>query len=423
MHIKDFTKRILPNSVVEFIQHLNTIKTIKKTHKNYEKVVSNLQNEIKNRPIRFASYVVFDSAFGAKKLYELMKNDDKFDAKIVIIPDTARGEENLKKCYNATKEFFIKNYGKEMVLDGWDEKTGEFLDHSDKFDIIYCANPYDDMVHKLHKISYLSKKNVLPVYIPYAFYPFEYCNKEIAPLFSMSLFWKIFLDSKITFEEFKKFEIIKAKNAIVTGYAKMDDFINLNKINNSKKSIIIAPHHTIKNGSALQISNFLYYYDFILELPNIFPNINFIFRPHPLLFVNLVNYGFWSELEVDNYIEKIKKSMTYSVGGDYLKIFANADGIVHDCSSFIAEWLFSGKKGCFVSFDSKVFSQLSKFGKKALSFYDIAKNKEDIISYITSIENDKIDNLNLENMEDIIVNYPNASKKILDEIKTTLKLV
>ncbi|MBO7370837.1 MAG: hypothetical protein J6U11_07360 [Campylobacter sp.] len=319
MNIKKIIRKILPKFVNKNIDRYQMVKYIEKTHRSYENVVLNLQKEVKNRPIRFASYVVFDSTFGAKKLYELMKNDDKFDAKIVIVPDTARGEENLKKCYNATKEFFIKNYGKEMVLDGWDEKTGEFLDHSDKFDIIYFANPYDEMVHEYHKICYIAKKNILSIYINYAFSHFKYGEQYIFSIPEMSLCWQVYMNNKFEFDKFTKLALSKGLNAKIVGYAKMDSFKIKKKEKDAKKIILIAPHHTIKNN-VLQISNFLYYYDFILTLPQKFPNVRFIFRPHPLLFTNLLNQGFWSKEQVDEYLEKIKSVMEFSSGGDYLDI-------------------------------------------------------------------------------------------------------
>ena len=79
------------------------------------------------------------------------------------------GKKQLKEQYNKTKAFFIKKYGSEYVLDGYDEASGTFLDYSDQFDIIYCANPYDSMVNEVHGVKYLSQKNVLPIYINYGY--------------------------------------------------------------------------------------------------------------------------------------------------------------------------------------------------------------------------------------------------------------
>ena len=276
------------------------------------------------------------------------------------------------------------------------------------------------MVHEYHKICYIAKKNILPIYINYAFSHFKYGEQYIFSIPEMSLCWQVYMNNKFEFDKFTKLALSKGLNAKIVGYAKMDSFKIKKKEKDGKKIILIAPHHTIKNN-VLQISNFLYYYDFILTLPQKFPNVRFIFRPHPLLFTNLLNQGFWSKEQVSEYLEKIKSVMEFSSGGDYLDIFNEADGIIHDCGSFISEWLYSGKKGCFVSYDGLVFDQLTEYGKIALSHYFIAKNETDIISYINDVIDEKTKPLDMEKIKDeIMLNYPNVSQKILDEIKQTL---
>jgi len=408
------------NRAVKYYEAFKYRKFLKESPKHYESVIREFKN--KNSKIRFGVYIAYDSMFGGKKLCEIIKNDDAFEyVKFVIVPNTMRNKEQMIETYNATKDFFIRHYGKESVIDGYDEKSGEFLDRSSLFDTIYIASPYELDKHKFHSLSYLSKQNLLPFFIQYGLCNVKFGTRVVAAIPSMSFLWKVFLNNKFDFNDFKKYELISGKNTIVSGYAKMDDFVNLKRQNSDKKRIIIAPHHSIKSQN-LQISNFLYYYDLLLELPKMFPNIEFIFRPHPHLFVNLLNYGFWNQKEIDEYIVKIKNTMTYSIGGDYLQIFANADGIVHDCASFISEWLYSGKRGCYVSFDGNIFKEVSKLGKISLSFYDIAKNKDDIINYIKRVENDTNEAINLEiAKENIMVNYPNSSQFIVDEIKKALK--
>ena len=411
--IKRAIANLLPKSFwnsalyLKYWQSFKHKKQLLDTQKHYESVIANFKNR-ENKKIRFGVYIAYDSMFGGKKLCELIQNDKDFEyVKFVIVPNIARSDEQMIATYNATKDFFIKRYGEASVIDGYDEKSGEFFDRSSLFDAVYMVSPYEGDKHKFHTLSYLSKQNLLPFYIQYAFSHFKYGDHVIARIPGISFLWKVFLNNKFEYNGFKKFSLSSGKNAKITGYAKMDDFANLKRQNGDKKRVIIAPHHSVKGSSALEISNFLYYYDLLLELPKMFPNVEFIFRPHPHLFVNLERCGF---------------CMEYSIGGDYLQIFADADGIIHDCGSFISEWLYSGKKGCFISFDEAVFNQLSKFGREALKFYDIAKNKDDIIEYIKKVENGKFTKLDLKGIgENIMVNYPNASKIIVDEIKKTLK--
>lgn len=394
-------------------------KLIKQTHEHYKVIEEQLKSR-NNQPIRFAAYVVYDSSFGAYGLMDLMIADpDHYSPKIVICPDVSRGEHQLNEQYNKTKDFFEKKYGSEYIVDGYDKGTKTFFDVSSQFDVIYCVNPYDAMVHSYHSVRYLSTRQVLPVYMSYGFLPDNYGCKVIMPILEISLFWKVFAETEYTYQDYQKYELYKGRNVVLTGYAKMDSLAKCVGVKSPKKRIIIAPHHTITN-KALPLSNFLELADFILELPKRYPDIEFIFRPHPLLFVNMVNEGFWTNEQVDKYISDVKSlGMVYSYGGDYFDIFVNSDAMIHDCSSFVAEYLFTGKPCCFVAKKNykKVFASL---GKACLANYYIASNKQDILHFIDEVIISGNDSLKEKRskfaVNNLAINYPNVSKILLDEI-------
>ena len=91
-----------------------------------------VEKRIRNRgdvPIRFGAYVVFDSTYGADGLFRLMlESPQKWQPKVVIIPDVYRGEKHQKETYKKTKEAFIKKYGAEYIVDGYDMETGRIID-------------------------------------------------------------------------------------------------------------------------------------------------------------------------------------------------------------------------------------------------------------------------------------------------------
>ena len=343
----------------------------------------------------------------------------KYSCKIVIIPDISRGIEHMIEQYKNTKAFFVNKYGQEYVVDGYDINNNKFIDASEYFDIIYFANPYDSMVNELHSIKYLSQKNILPIYLSYGCYVDKYSYQEVMPLLELSLCWKIFADNKYTFNDYKNYELIHGKNVILSGYAKMDSLIKYQKNTTDKKIIIIAPHHTI-SMQLLPLSNFLHNYNFIIELAKKYPQVQFIFRPHPLLFTNMVNEGYWTKDQVNQYIKKLQSlGMIYSVGGDYLDIFVQSDAIIHDCSSFIVEYLYTNKPCCF--FAKKNYKNiLSTLGKKCLKHYYIAFNQDQICTFIDHVINNKTDILAKKReifvRKKLAVSYPNSSQKILDEI-------
>lgn len=72
----------------------------------------------------------------------------------------------------------------------------------------------------------------------------------------------------------------------------MDKLASIEYKNKTRKQILLCPHHTI-NTKELDLSNFLTYSDLFLELPQLYPDVDFIFRPHPLLKYNLTKY--WGE--------------------------------------------------------------------------------------------------------------------------------
>ena len=398
---------------------------IKTTFTNYSEIEKKLREKNKAK-LRFASYVIFDSTFCAYGIMDLMiSQNEKFDPKIVIIPDISRGQNHMIEQYNSTKTFFTEKYGNDCIIDGYDIQNNTFIDVSNQFDIIYCANPYDSIVNKVHSIKYLSAKNILPIYMSYGCYIDNYGKNYVMPLLEMSLFWKVFADNIITYKDYKKYELIKGKNVVLSGYAKMDEIEKYTNISSSdKKTIIIAPHHTI-NMPYLPLSNFLEYKDFILELPNKYPEIIFIFRPHPLLFTNMINEGYWTDEQKLLYIKELKNSgIIYSTGGDYLNIFKHSDALIHDCASFVAEYLFTGKPCCFVSKkNSKKY--FSKLGRICLKNHYIAYNQKQIYDFIDKVVINKKDPLYKKRNEfankTLKINYPNVSKFILDEITRMLK--
>lgn len=421
--MKKLIKAILPKDLVfEIKLNLRRRKykeQLKQTFDHYKKV----ETKIKHRggKLRVGAYVVYDSTFGACTLFDLMlAQPKKYDVRVVVIPDVSRGISHQKQQYLATKQFFEKRFGSQFVADGYNLDTGEFLDYSLDFDVIYCANPYDSMVNQIHGVCYLSTRECLPIYISYGCMPDKYGCKVIMPMLEMSLFWKVFADNVYSFKDYKRFELSRGKNVVLSGYAKMDRLVDFEDAKSEKKRIIIAPHHSV-NLPALPLSNFLNSSDFILELPKKYPDIQFVFRPHPLLFTNMVNKGFWTQEQVDEYILNIKKQgMMYSVGGDYLQVFVNSDAIIHDCSSFVVEYLYTGKPCCF--FAKKNYKNIfSKLGKLCLKNYYLAFDHDQICNFIDNVvlkNEDPLKKKREEFFKELAIYYPNASNKILEQIGT-----
>ena len=120
--------------------------------------------------IHFAAYVSNAAMYGMDDVFRLMrKNPLRWDPKIVIVPDVSRGYAHQKPTYIKARQHFEKLYGTDAVLGGWDIETDRYIDYTDRFDIIYFANPYDAMAQEVHSIQYAATRNVLPVYVNYGY--------------------------------------------------------------------------------------------------------------------------------------------------------------------------------------------------------------------------------------------------------------
>lgn len=409
---KDFHLLAKKNLIFEVQKHYKTV---------HEQILARVAQ---GKKLRFASYIVYGSTFGAHEIVRLMLEEpDKYEVRFVICPDTYRDKDFSQ--YHKTKDFFHRTYGAEYVLDGYDENTGEFLDYSQDFDVIYLANKYDGLVNKVHGINYLCSKDVLPIHLNYGYASTNWAFATTENYMHSCLYYKYFVNTELEKNALQDCRISICDNIVVSGYAKMDSLHNITETPHTKKRILICPHHTIRktDKDLLQLSNFLEYADFFLSLPDLYPDIDFVFRPHPLLFVNLKMFGIWEQRRIDEYIENLeKKNIVYSQEAEYFHLFRNCDAIIHDCGSFIEEWLYTGKPCCYmVDSDNgfeKLKRQLSAEGKIAIRCYTIADSAQKIIDFIDSIRNapPRLEKIDKDVQEKIMVNYPNASKYILDNL-------
>lgn len=374
--------------------------------------------------IRVCFFVVFDFAWAYKPIYEAMLKDKTFDPFIVVIPDISRGKENLNFYFSQAYTSLSKKYQK--VFKGYSVETEEFFDFSQKVDLICFPNTYENMTNYRFEIDYFLDKSVLPFYVNYSFSVTTWFRKTLQDP-AYSYFWKVFIPTASHLEEFQKHQPIKGKNAVVAGYCKMDRLAEQKIREREGKRIIIAPHHTITDWKFLQISNFLKYSAFFLRLPELYPEIDFVFRPHPLLVVQLKKPEIWGEAKTKDYLAKLTafKNVTYSEGGDYLNLFSNSDGIIHDCGSFLAEYLFTEKPACYLLKDEQSKNWFIEIGKKCLDHCYQAYSEKEIINFIEKVIIKAEDPLKKKRVDfvnsDLKINYPFVTQQILAFLKKGLR--
>ncbi len=382
-----------------------------------------MRDIVKKRKLRVAFLVIYDSVFPAEAVYKKMRESSVFEPALYVIPDTLRGEQNMLTQMFKTYKSLKEKYGKVILPYDTEHKT--FAAIEDDFDIFCTANPYDSMTHLNYRIRHLTiERGKLSFYINYG-YPGVVYGREVFSRQAMSLLWRYFIESEALFPEYRQHEILYGLNTEIVGYPKMDALAQCSiDTERTFKRIIIAPHHTIDDAVSLHLSNFLVFADFFLKLPARYPEVQFVFRPHPMLFPKLTDEKFWGREKTKKYLATMQAfpNVEYQDGGDYFETFANADGIIHDCSSFLTEWMYTEKPGCYLLRNREsIEEQFMPAGQAVLDLYYQAFCEEDIIHFIDDVILHGEDPLK-EKREAYVrryvkVNYPDAAGRIVSYLE------
>ena len=120
-------------------------------------------------------------------------------------------------------------------------------------------------------------------------------NKEF-----VNIMWKVYTETTTNYECYKKYQVLKAKNVINSGYIKMDYFVEKHQYSDDYirkiwpfpsgsdikgyKRVLITPHFSVGNTNILSFSTFdknMYFYIYLAKKYR--DNVSFIFKPHPNL--------------------------------------------------------------------------------------------------------------------------------------------
>jgi len=382
MRIVHEIESILPPKWVEqwrFIKHYVRMQA------QYRRVIKRLQT--KETPIRVLFFALDPSAWKYESVYRLMEKDSRFEPIVLVCPIDNQGEEQkyrkLKSCY---EYFMTNNY---HVQSSYDEVSQTFLDaHDLKPDIIFYTNPYPSLIDNRYYIYRFD--NVLTCYCNYTYnsIPFKFsCALDFH-----QLIWRYYTENEDNLALVKRF--YNARNCRVTGFPMIDVFRNHQvkswpwKLKEKKlKRVIWAPHHTIEgNTDDIALSTFLLYYDTMLKIAEQYKDrIQFAFKPHPILQSAMYKHPNWGKERTDAYFAKWAngENTTY-ISGDYADLFCTSDAMIHDCASFIIEYMYVNKP-CMILDDGGRLPQCNVTATNAYHCHYKGTSEKDIYDFIDRV--------------------------------------
>ena len=341
--------------------------------------------------LRCVFFVLSEADWKYDYVFRKMLVSQLFEPIILICPRVGLGEEySLLKQKNAWT-FFHDQLGYPTMMAKNKQSYVDVRKELSPDIIFYCA-PYRTIHHNYFITKY---PDILSVYVPYTFNnSSDYSNFHDGLVHN--LVWRYYAETL----EHKQYSLIharnKGRNVVVTGYPGIDVFLDKSYSPSSSewkreggnmKKIIWAPHHTIANTGSVIFSCFLKYCDFMVELAERYVDkVQFVLKPHPLLRPKLESL--WGKEKTDNYFRKwIEMPNTSYTEGNYVDLFMTSDAMIHDCGSFIAEYLYLNKPVMRTMNDYPVEQMYNGFTVRCIDVHYQAHSQKDIEEFILNVIN------------------------------------
>lgn len=257
-------------------------------------------------------------------------------------------------------------------------------------DIVFYLKPYQTEYHPLHR--FIENLDILHMYVFYSFHGILEPGMLNKPMYRVVLY--DFYENIVAAEDAKNVSLVKGRNFCVTGLPFADQLLEDKKFTpdqwkdrTPRKRIIYAPHHSVGDNcmKGCNYGTFLEIGEAMLEFAKKYRDqVYFVFKPHPLLAQRLA--PFWSKDKIDSYFKEWEtmENAQYE-NGPYMGLFKHSDAMIHDCSSFIAEYLAMDKPVMFLQKDGHGPDYLNRMFQRAQDVHYHGKTREDIETFIQMV--------------------------------------
>ncbi|WP_330926663.1 CDP-glycerol glycerophosphotransferase family protein [Candidatus Sororendozoicomonas aggregata] len=279
--------------------------------------------------------------------FKLLLEHKRFNPIIAVVPYTYYGETVMKKEMTNTTAFFTeKGY---PTVSSFDE--GRWLDIRETLqpDIVFFTNPHAKTRPEYEIKSFL---DTLTVYVPYHHQFCTHHGLQLDELFH-NVTWKNFYVHPIIKTITSEAVMNKGRNVVITGFPGTELFYDKGyrpkdvwKIKDRRlKRVILAVHHTVKDDDGMALSTFVEHAQSYQQLAIDYKDrLQIAFKPHPILKNKLYEHPQWGKVRTDAYFTFwAEQENTQLEESAYEDLCLTSDGMIHDCGSFILEYLYLNK--------------------------------------------------------------------------------
>lgn len=392
----------------KFFYEMKIMSNCSYIEKNIKKVKKRLKNK---SPLNVAFYVYDDTKWKSQSVYDLMEQDERFNPYIFVTKNNAPKDNcnyQTNEEYEKVYEFFKTRNMK--TFRGYDTKENRFVPLEEiKPDIIIYQHPW---YVETTQGPVVCSKFALTYYIPYYI---SDTNEEFEYNLRFHRYiYKYYVPDEIIKTNYSSNMYNGEKKLVVTGHPILD-YYYLDTKQHEEKYIIYAPHWTVC-GNNIRYGTFDWNGWEILEYAESHPELNWVFKPHPLLYKFMISSNYMCREKADEYYKRWENVGILYDKGDYLGLFQDSKLMITDCGSFLIEYFLTGKPCIHLVSDFFAGNELAKTICK--TYYE-TKNINELKKYLDILINKKQDSKMSERLElreklGLAKNY--CAKNILEDI-------
>lgn len=346
-----------------------------KARRAHAKVIEEIRKRGKAKVVLVASNLPMWRHEGIYR--EMLKDPEHFEPHILILPFN-----NYPKLVQEKETALLVKHFNECGIKFEDESAMAEINP----DIIFYPQCYRKIFGP--GLNPLEWRDRLLCYFPYGVSFLD--DKWQYDTTCQNILWKYFVQSPAFKDTISRLSVSRGYNVVAVGEPNADNFIgegvDVWKPQDSPcKRVIWAPHHSFGEESRLRRTAFLWAADVMRELAVEYSGrIQFVFKPHPRLYVEMARHPMWGEEKTKEYFDFWKNGTnTQLEEGEYGDLFKTSDALVHNCNSFIAEYLYTQKPALFLNNrDDSIGGKMNDFGKAALESHYFAVTKDEISKFL-----------------------------------------
>jgi hypothetical protein len=351
-----------------------------------------MKRRLTSQPIRVGFVCHMPSIWGKlSPLYRLLRDSLGFETVLIACPyrHNSFGDDDY---HDAGMFEFLRQEEQTEPIKGYDETTGRWigLRHLE-LDYVFFQTPYQEQFPKEFSSQSVSSHTKI-CYVPY--YGTLVYKGEVEDITHPDRFFKnvnmafVGNAAECNYLASRFPHLSPGKGSFVTGSPMNDSLLGEPQGEDGswnlphsefRKRILWTPRWTTKEGNC----HFFEYKDFFLDMAEERNDVDFLFRPHPLMLQNLVTTG---EMPLEQQKRMLRRyeglsNASINRSGNYQKIFLTSDILVSDMSSIMAEYFLTGKPIIYTHRQSA----FNEFGERLSEGFYWARDEEELCRVLAGL--------------------------------------